>query len=79
MDPIGGLFLAFPAILPASATLIERHEKEKKESLRLHGALKSKKGSQCRRRRGCDRQDWVIRVPVEFAFHLLVQDCPWAE
>jgi hypothetical protein len=28
---IGGLFLAFPAIFPASATLIETHEKQKKE------------------------------------------------
>ena len=28
---VGGLFLAFPAIFPASATLIEKHEKEKKE------------------------------------------------
>ena len=27
---IGGLFLAFPAIFPASATLIEHHEREKK-------------------------------------------------
>jgi hypothetical protein len=26
---IGGLFLAFPAIFPASATLIEKHAKEK--------------------------------------------------
>ena len=26
---IGGLFLAFPAIFPATATLIEKHEKEK--------------------------------------------------
>ena len=28
---IGGLFLAFPAILPATATLIERHVREGKE------------------------------------------------
>lgn len=28
---IGGLFLAFPAILPATASLIEKHEKQKKE------------------------------------------------
>jgi uncharacterized membrane protein (GlpM family) len=28
---IGGLFLAFPAIFPASATLIEKHETQKKE------------------------------------------------
>jgi hypothetical protein len=27
---IGGLLLAFPAIFPASATLIEKHEKQKK-------------------------------------------------
>ncbi len=40
---IGGLFLAFPAILPASATLIEKHEKEKKERLGLHGVLRARK------------------------------------
>jgi tetrahydromethanopterin S-methyltransferase subunit C len=34
---IGGLFLAFPAIFPASATLIEKHEKKKKASLGLKG------------------------------------------
>ena len=28
---VGGLFLAFPAIFPASATLIEKHEGQKKE------------------------------------------------
>jgi hypothetical protein len=28
---VGGLFLAFPAIFPAAATLIEKHEKQKKE------------------------------------------------
>src|ERR1700756_2331838 len=27
---LGGLFLAFPAIFPASATLLEKHEEEKK-------------------------------------------------
>src|SRR6478752_3497377 len=27
----GGLFLAFPAIFPASATLIEKHERERKK------------------------------------------------
>jgi hypothetical protein len=34
---IGGLFLAFPAIFPASATLIEKHEKQKKEEKGLRG------------------------------------------
>jgi hypothetical protein len=30
---IGGLFLAVPAIFPASATLIEKHEKQKQKDL----------------------------------------------
>jgi hypothetical protein len=34
---IGGLFLAFPAIFPAGATLIEKHERKKKEKKGLHG------------------------------------------
>jgi hypothetical protein len=28
---IGGLFLAFPAIFPASATLLDKHERQKKQ------------------------------------------------
>src|ERR1700693_5432550 len=28
---LGGLFLAFPAIFPASATLVDKHEREKKQ------------------------------------------------
>src|SRR6266481_9955216 len=38
---IGGLFLAFPAIFPASATLIEKHEKQKKERLGLNGTKRA--------------------------------------
>lgn len=33
----GGLFLAFPAIFPSSATLVEKHEIQKKERAGLHG------------------------------------------
>lgn len=39
---IGGLFLAFPAILPAAATLIEKHEKEKKERAGLNGTMRGR-------------------------------------
>jgi hypothetical protein len=35
---IGGLFLAFPAIFPESATLIEKHVRESKEKAGLPGA-----------------------------------------
>jgi 4-hydroxybenzoate polyprenyltransferase len=34
---VAGLFLAFPAIFPASATLVEKHERERKEREGLHG------------------------------------------
>jgi hypothetical protein len=42
---VGGLFLAFPAIFPAGATLIEKHEKQKKERLGLHGSLRGRKAA----------------------------------
>lgn len=36
----GGLFLAFPAIFPASATLIAKRERQKKERQGLDGTLR---------------------------------------
>jgi hypothetical protein len=36
---IAGLLLAFPAIFPASATLIEKHEKQKKEREGMDGRV----------------------------------------
>jgi hypothetical protein len=39
----GGLFLAFPAIFPASATLVEKHEREKK---RKAGIINTTRGRQ---------------------------------
>ena len=38
----GGLFLAFPAIFGASATLIEKHGRERKERAGLQGARRGK-------------------------------------
>jgi hypothetical protein len=52
---VGGLFLAFPAIFPASATLIEKHVRERKEKAGLVGIRRGRK----RRRstlRGCARK-----------------------
>jgi Protein of unknown function (DUF3147) len=39
----GGLFLAFPAIFPASATLVEKHENERKQRA---GILQTVRGQQ---------------------------------
>lgn len=42
---IGGLFLAFPAIFPASATLIEKNEIKKKHKAGLHGSDRGRKAA----------------------------------
>jgi hypothetical protein len=42
---VGGLFLAFPAIFPASATLVENHEKQKKEKIGAHGTVRGRKAA----------------------------------
>jgi hypothetical protein len=39
---IGGLFLAFPAIFPASASLIQKHEREKKKAAGLEGSSRGR-------------------------------------
>jgi hypothetical protein len=42
---VGGLFLACPAIFPASATLIEKHEEQKKNGLGLEGRIRGKQAA----------------------------------
>ena len=39
---VGGLFLAFPAIFPASASLIEAHEKRRKAQLGFDGTSRGR-------------------------------------
>jgi uncharacterized membrane protein YbhN (UPF0104 family) len=40
---IGGLFLAFPAIFPATATLVEKHVREKKQRAGMEGINRSRR------------------------------------
>jgi hypothetical protein len=42
---IGGLFLAVPAIFPASATLIEKHERQKKNRIGLQGTTRGREAA----------------------------------
>ena len=42
---VGGLFLAFPAIFPASATLIEKHEGQKKEEKGMQGTCRAREAA----------------------------------
>lgn len=42
---VGGLFLAFPAIFPSSATLVETHEVEKKRNAGLDGTIRGRQAA----------------------------------
>ena len=42
---VGGLFLAFPAIFPASVTLVEKHVRERKEKAGLAGSRRGKEAA----------------------------------
>jgi hypothetical protein len=42
---VGGLFLAFPAIFLASTTLIEKHERERKEEAGVAGARRGREAA----------------------------------
>jgi 4-hydroxybenzoate polyprenyltransferase len=42
---VGGLFLAFPAIFPASATLVERHEREKKKKAGIQQTVRGRRAA----------------------------------
>jgi uncharacterized membrane protein len=39
---VGGLFLAFPAIFPASATLIEKHERKRKKMAGIPNTIRGR-------------------------------------
>jgi succinate-acetate transporter protein len=41
----GGLFLAFPAIFPASATLVEKHEREKKQRAGIANTIRGREAA----------------------------------
>lgn len=42
---VGGLFLAFPAIFPASTTLVEKKERQRKQHKGLHGTQRGRQAS----------------------------------
>jgi uncharacterized membrane protein (GlpM family) len=71
---IGGLFLAFPAIFPASASLIQRQQKEKKQKQRMDGTQRGRLAA------GVDATGAAIGTCGLAAFavtaHLLLQVVP---
>jgi hypothetical protein len=71
----GGLFLAFPAIFCASATLIEKHERERKEKAGLRGTRRGREAA------ALDAAGAALGSMGLLAFAaavwLLAEDAPW--
>jgi hypothetical protein len=42
---VGGLFLAFPSILPASLTLVAKHQERRKAERGLHGVVRGRQAA----------------------------------
>jgi hypothetical protein len=63
---VGGLFLAFPAIFPASATLVEKHQRERKRKV---GILDTKRGRQAA---ALDAYGTALGAVALFSFALIV-------
>src|ERR1700685_3859321 len=63
---VGGLFLAFPAIFPASATLIEKHEKEKKQRAGMNPGRRGRNAA------ALDAQGAAMGAIAMLAFAILV-------
>lgn len=74
---VGGLFLAFPAIFPASATLVENHEKQKK---RRAGAEGVKRGRQAAAldAAGATVGSFGLLAFAVVAWKLVIAVPPWA-
>ena len=65
---VGGLFLAFPAIFPATATLIASHEKEKKQCVGLDGTRRGRDAAALESRSFCSYSGATARRPFTRVF-----------
>jgi len=63
---VGGLFLAFPAIFPASATLVEQHERDKKRRAGIMHTLRGKLSA------GLDARGAVLGAIALIAFAAVI-------
>ena len=73
---IGGLFLAFPAIFPASATLVENHEKEKKQQVGMEGANRGRNAA-CLDARGAAMGSVGLIVFAVIVWRFLAAHTAW--
>jgi hypothetical protein len=73
---VGGLFLAFPAIFPASATLVEKHEKEKKRRAGIDGVDRAR-NAVALEARGAAMGSIGLGAFAVLTWELLLRRPPW--
>jgi hypothetical protein len=73
---IGGLFLAFPAIFPASATLVEKHACEKKQRHGLDGKNRGREAASLDARGAAMGSIGLIAFAL-IVWQLLPELAPW--
>lgn len=73
---VGGLFLAFPAIFPATATLVERHEKKKKRKAKIN-AIDRARNAVALEARGTAMGSLGLIVFALLLWRLLGSTSPW--
>lgn len=74
--PMGGLFLAFPAIFPASATLVEKHVCEKKQRHGLDGKNRGREAASLDARGAAQGSIGLIAFAL-IIWRLLPDHAPW--
>lgn len=73
---VGGLFLAFPAIFPASVTLIEKHEKKAKQKIGHDGTVRGRSAAALEAL-GCLLGAFSLILYAFIIFRFLPAHSPW--
>lgn len=73
---VGGLFLAFPAIFPASATLVDKHEHEKKQRSGINGVFRARNAAALEAR-GAAMGSIGLLVFAFVVWKFLSRQLPW--
>ena len=73
---VGGLFLAFPAILPATLTVVEKHQKQRKRRAGFDGAKRARCATSLESRSAAMGSIGLLAFAT-VVWRLLPEQAPW--